>query len=506
MSVSLHLQAFSGFDGVTPEWTVQPTSHGPGPFETYPSSIVFFTMTSVAFPKSIFSELAANLPRHACRTGESITMSSKGMWMGFRSAVPELALLLMVTVTGAANAAAATTHYIAANGSDSNNGSKTAPWQHAPGMPNCSGSCASYTPQPGDQFIFRGGDTWHFGNPSATPYTGGGWNLNQWWGNDQTCIFEGTQTGCIYYGVDQTWYSGSSWVRPIFTADNPISNSYVASCTYQVAGSFWGHNSFALMGVANVIDNIEFTGMCSSDAAGAPGVADTYIGYGGTGTGGSGMLILENIYMHGWSATSGAGQGSGGSGYAGTIIGGGYNGLQTLDHIVIDGSDSVAASWAWALYPSFYHFRDTIVRYTTDGVGQWCHDIHDNIFEHIVLPQNSGSYHSNILECNDDASGNPVNQPQNTPNVVYNNIVRHSNSNVDLWFCPDVTPEYWFNNLMYDTKGEGWSYAGPPIYDCPNTGGQYMFNNTLVDVANQPCSMGGYVGHGGQYFTVSTSI
>ena len=38
-------------------------------------------MTSVAFPKSIFSELAANLPRHACRTGESITMSSKGTWL-----------------------------------------------------------------------------------------------------------------------------------------------------------------------------------------------------------------------------------------------------------------------------------------------------------------------------------------------------------------------------------------------------------------------------------------
>ena len=38
-------------------------------------------MTSVAFPKSIFSELAANLPRHACRTGESITMSSKRSWL-----------------------------------------------------------------------------------------------------------------------------------------------------------------------------------------------------------------------------------------------------------------------------------------------------------------------------------------------------------------------------------------------------------------------------------------
>ncbi len=81
MSVSLHLQAFVDCDGLTHKSTVQPNRYRPCPFETYPSSPVLFTMTSVAFPKSIFSELAANLPRHACRTGESITMSSKRSWL-----------------------------------------------------------------------------------------------------------------------------------------------------------------------------------------------------------------------------------------------------------------------------------------------------------------------------------------------------------------------------------------------------------------------------------------
>src|SRR4029077_14620960 len=62
------------------------------------------------------------------------------------------------------------TYYIAANGSDSNNGtSKTTPWLHAPGMANCTGTCASTTPQPGDSFIFRGGDIWHMQNSTATP-------------------------------------------------------------------------------------------------------------------------------------------------------------------------------------------------------------------------------------------------------------------------------------------------------------------------------------------------
>lgn len=393
-------------------------------------------------------------------------------------------------------------YFIAANGSDNNSGtSESSPWLHAPGMPNCSGVCAKVTPASGQGFVFRGGDTWHFGNASASPYSGGGWNLNASWGTDSSCIFEGIQTGCIYYGVDKNWYSGSYWTRPVLTGDNPTSTSAVASCAYQVAGSMWGNNTMILLGVATILDNFELTGMCSRDSTVTPGVTDVYIAYGGSGTSGSGMAFIDNEYIHGWTATAGAG--SGNATGAGTIIGGGANGLQTLDHIVVDGSDSDPSSWMWGQYPSFYHFRDSIVRYTSDGVGQWCHDIHDNIFEHIQPIKGGG--HTNILECNDDANGRPINQPQNTPNVVYNNIVRHSSSNVMLWFCPNTISEYWFNNLIYDSQGEGWSIAGPPTYGCSNSGGQFMFNNTLVDGTtggwSQPCADPGQ-NTGGRYLTV----
>ena len=64
--------------------------------------------------------------------------------IGFHSAVaPRIALFIMFAVISVGNALAATTHYIAANGSDSNNGTgKTTPWLHAPGMPSCSATCA----------------------------------------------------------------------------------------------------------------------------------------------------------------------------------------------------------------------------------------------------------------------------------------------------------------------------------------------------------------------------
>jgi hypothetical protein len=402
-------------------------------------------------------------------------------------------------------------YFVAASGSDSNSGtSESSPWLHAPGMPSCSGKCAAVTPKAGNGVILRGGDTWHFGNASGTPYSGGAWDINQWWGTaGSNCQYEGSQTACIYYGVDQTWYSGSSWARPVLTGDNSNSTSLVSSCAYQVKANPSDSSTNAMMvaGPQTIIDNFEMTGMCSSDASPTSGVGDTYIEYFGTGTAGTGMEFLSNLYIHGWTATTGAGQT--GDNQPGTILGGGYNGLSTFDHLVIDGSDSNPGSWAWATFPSIYHMRDSIVRYTNQGVAAgWCHDIHDNIFEHFYNHNSGAGSHTNVLECNDDNPGDAPNQPQNTPNVVYNNILRHDDSSyvgsgqVHFWFCPENIAEYWFNNIIYDVANANvWDYAGPSIYGCTNTGGQYMFNNTLVDVT-QPCYVSN-VSHGGEYLTVS---
>src|ERR1700733_6228161 len=64
-------------------------------------------------------------------------------------------------------------YYIAASGSDSNNGtSESTPFLHAPGMGACGNNCSTGLIVPGVGFIFRGGDTWHFGNSGASPYAG----------------------------------------------------------------------------------------------------------------------------------------------------------------------------------------------------------------------------------------------------------------------------------------------------------------------------------------------
>jgi hypothetical protein len=410
-------------------------------------------------------------------------------------------------------------YFIAANGSDSNSGtSESTPWLHAPGMPNCAGVCATVTPSAGQGFIFRGGDSWHFGNSGLAPYTGGTWNMDPHDGNEASCVYEGTQTGCIYYGVDLTWFTGASWTRPILNADNATSTSLVSSCSFQIAnGTNGSHNQFVVLARAAIFDNFEMRGLCSNEP-GDPATNSTYLVFYGNGNGcqtgdtsPACMTFMVNLYLHGWTATTTAGTSS--SSQPCVLIGGGFNGLQTIDHVVIDGQDSSPGSCAWGTFPSFYHMRDSIVRYTNQGVGQWCHDIHDNIFEYLYEHNPGAGSHTNVLECNNDSTGNALHQPQNTPNVVYNNIDRHldpnmsSDGQVNLWFCPNTMKEYWFNNLLYDTgypggNGNFWAIAGAPTYsNCTNAGGQFMFNNTISG-GQQPCHLGGSNTTGGQFLTV----
>lgn len=127
---------------------------------------------------------------------EVTSKSAKGVW-GLMVILLSLAMIQRA-------ASAATTHYISSSlGSDTNNGTaKATAWAHAPGMPTCTGNCAGYTPQPGDQFIFYGGDTWGVSNFQ--------WDIG----------WSGTSGNSIYFGADKTWYNSSvcgvSFCQPIF--------------------------------------------------------------------------------------------------------------------------------------------------------------------------------------------------------------------------------------------------------------------------------------------------
>lgn len=115
----------------------------------------------------------------------------------------------------------AATYYVdLVAGNDSNVGTKVSPWLHAPGM---GGFTATYSHVAGDRFIFKGGQT--CGGVGISCFSSK-WILNN----------SGSIGNNDYYGVDVTWFAGSSYSPPVIDGGhkNPVTiNPYI-----DMGGSF----------------------------------------------------------------------------------------------------------------------------------------------------------------------------------------------------------------------------------------------------------------------------
>jgi hypothetical protein len=331
---------------------------------------------------------------------------------------------LIVIFIAFSGIASANTYYIAANGSDSNNGSKASPWQHAPGMKGCSNSCASTTPQAGDQFIFRGGDTWHYsaGSPIGLPWT---WK------------WSGSSGNPIYIGVDTSWSAGGTWSRPVLTMDNPLSTGQPSSCTYDDNNS----TAATLSGVSYVtFDNFEFTGKCwGGDPNGA------YLSLSSSPT----HVTVSNSYFHGWTMAKTSDNdrhfmiGSSGGGNTGNVFSGNvFDGSDsTFGNVCnspscVGGSGNGGAATGWAIAGECYDVHRNVFRHVSNGIE--CGNItivHDNLFEYLFEPLNNAP-HGNVVETLVAAAG---------AYYFYNNVIRNVNEGVNSWLTCNTC--YVFNNV-----------------------------------------------------------
>jgi hypothetical protein len=382
-------------------------------------------------------------------------------------------LFALLACAGLTACASATTYYIAANGSDSSNGtSKTSSWQHAPGMPSCSGTCASTTPQPGDSFIFRGGDTWHFGSNSGTPYTGGTWAWTKG-GSSSNCNLNASASGvvktsCVYIGVDQSWFSGSSWARPILTMDNPLSTGQPGSCAHDDSG----YNGVEINASYVIFDNFDIQGNC---LGGNPTA-------GWTGTNGN-QVEFSNNYYHGWTLSASAVADS----YPEIGYGGG-SGFVLVDHNVFDGSDSTfGASIGQAsgkalgvgtevAYNVFWRLTNGMIAGTSMLTS-----VHDNQFYYLIEPI-VGGVHGNIIEW---LGSGPAGST-----YFYNNLMYTSGEGegVDMYTGTSGTA-YIFNNISWQYRAVFGSLItngafGSNCYMGEVSGTFNFFNNT----SDSPCS------------------
>jgi hypothetical protein len=307
------------------------------------------------------------------------------------------------------------------NASDSNAGtSKTATWLHAPYMTGATGNAASYSCNPGDTFILRGGDTW------SVVFTSG-----IWW--NWQC--GGTSGSHITITRDVTWYAGGSWTRPILNGGGTSPGTMPTS----------GSNIGFFQPTVNYVDTswLEFTGMYWQGLAGGGSVDVFYVGANFSNN------TFSNIYLHGW--THGPCTPSGGNctntidlgyGFFGQTSGS-YDGT-SVTYSVCDGSDTAEDSFNCTYGGGGYAY-DVFNEYmSVQVVG--VSFVHDNLFENSVNSFTDActgtcnlSAHPNTME--DDGSCNAV---------FYNNVVRNTSSGSEPFYIgPHAScAAYVFNNVL----------------------------------------------------------
>ena len=389
-------------------------------------------------------------------------------WIGFRSGVLGLALLVVVTFVGlgsAASAFGANTYYVSKSaGSDSNPAqSKSAPWAHLPGMASCTSNCGSYTPTAGDTFILMGCDVWVNGDLPVS------W---QW---------SGTSGNRITITVDKTWYNTancpSAWNRPVWDLGKTGSQTYF----FNPSSSGVTHDY--------TLDNIEMKGINQPNG----GSNISMIGNNG---GGSSNLSFTNLYIHGWNVYA-----DGGCNVFGSDFGGTSNILYQYN--IVDGSDRTGENPAGGTCDAFYT--------SYQGVKILNNVIHD--VTNGILPTTGveigGNLIYNILTTNADNHCNAIETlGGDATYYIHDNVIHNENGQCaggETMFvgANGNETDYIWNNVIYGLTNSSGTMA-PPIMGAPTTGNSdYVYNNTIVVGTGATNACLGYSGQGsGTIFTI----
>jgi hypothetical protein len=366
-------------------------------------------------------------------------------------------ILLLILLSLSANAATYYIDYV--GGADTNNGTSTAtPWKRAPGMVGCANTCASTTPAAGDSFIFKGGVTW--------PNGVFGW-LWTWSGNATTASPGCTGTGCIYIGVDKSWYTGASWARPILDAEG------TATTTRD------GIANHILRLYANyvIVDNLEFTGLYWTGVPSFGHSVNLQISGGTPGVGTN--IEIKNIYIHGWSHNTYA---SGTREIPCGVVGDTgipNNHTNSIIHdSVIDGSDTSKDSCS-AIFGGPPYIVNNYLNWVSSGmIINGSVKVDGNTVTNIPASFDT-SAHTNGIEINASQDA-----------VVSNNVIANlGGGTLGLWVAPNVNYSTWvYNNLIYNTDTSNVVDPAPPVTNngcanngtyCTSSGSVYIWNNTV---------------------------
>lgn len=340
------------------------------------------------------------------------------------------------------NSQAATTYYIDwIGGSDTNSGtSKSTPWKHAPGMQGClitdtnNNNCRARThfSTSGDTFVFKGGVTW----PLSTL------SFDWYFGNNTT------------FTVDQTWYVGNSWTRPIFDAENSMPTA-----------SPEGINAMMrVYGTGHIVDNIEFKRLRQNNDTGVPRMLKF-------GTSSDYNAEIKNCYFHGWS----------------------YGGTATADNMrLVEGDNLAEPDLDCKIHDNVWDGSESI-----DGNGHVmaaaiagsCGHVYKNYFSYLrnaVVVSNLRYFWGNtsvhMTNSFDPGSHGNVMQAtcQNAQAYYYNNYSNDIALGTNMTTCTDDGyPDYVFNNVMVGDYQQTIQMDNGGLSSPNGSTGVNVFNNTI---------------------------
>jgi hypothetical protein len=352
----------------------------------------------------------------------------------------------LIGVTLISMRAFATTYYIDySSGNDGSNGtSKSTPWQHLPGMQGAAGVAAAHSLVAGDTFILKGGVTWPAAAfPMVMVYTGR---------STSTSPVGCSGPGCIYIGVDQTWFSGGSWTRPIFNGGGTLPPSDYGG-VQTVVDLYGGY--FAL-------DNIEFTGWWQT-----ANTANTWSVIALRAT----QSELKNNYIHGWGHSGSATLDNG------RLISGGPacppDMTSSIHDNVLDGSDTTGDAFQGIAPGQGYVYNNYVSDLVTLMFGSaryW--------FSNTLINSGPGHFdpgsHGNVIE----SSGCQM--------IAFNNYSNGAYLGSSFFNGPvDGSVDYDFNNVLVNQDGVQAIQIDGNELATGSGSGVYIFNNTLQEGASQ---------------------
>lgn len=348
------------------------------------------------------------------------------------------------------------------NGDDSNSGmSKALAWKRHPYMNGWSGS--GYIHLKGDRFIFKGGVTWPASTMPLTVADSGS-----------------SDNGNDYYGVDETWYNGGAFTKPLFDAEYSVSR-----CLFLQSYSYM------------TIDCLEMKRVTS------PG----NYGYGLISGGDNSQILIDRCYLHGWRTTNVADDAHGG-----VLFYSHSSGVNTIviDRTEIENSENIGVQKNGVCVRSVGTIRRSKIHDNSSGV-LFCLDFDDSELYNISGDPFDGKYHPNGVYLDPSTLGKSVGYIRRSrfwdvaggANMAYPNPRAGAS-------C------YVYNCLFYGTMSSQLAIQVDPYnYGSEGPGHCYCYNNTIVNyesgkpainVVTRPVKLGSLTAYNNHVIGTSASL